>query len=609
MTVARLILDRVSGAAYLRGPDNPNISGVNAPIGSIYAHDTNGQLFSKFGAADTDWASAVTYPVKPWEIGVTDTRFIYGHVDRYGAVGDRTTDDTVAMNRAIIGSRGGTIRFGAKSYRYTGQLQFRADGVRGGWILQGEGSTLGWSGTTHVGTELFWDGDDATIDTMDFGYPGKPLYIAGVAQSNWQYGQFNNQIRDLTITTNKGCKSIAYVHDQDGFQVRSVYIEGQSRNDVRGVFDCRGTANNMRFEQLTVMQLPNAYGIRAGDASNNWRGDQVFMEGVGLPYWIGDTPIYQDSYPSGNVTLEDCTFEGLDAEGKFIVTTLAAAAAVNAVSVTLTSATGMAIGDPIYLGKGSNKFEMNRITSVAGNVVGLAYGLDFAHTIGEPIKAGNIAIHIGEASSLQGRQLTVNVVRPMFDRYGCCIDASRLEGLNIITPKFVSYLVRGLYLDGDCQNILLQNPMVLAQQFTTWKLFEITDRGNTYNFTWLMGADKSGRATPYINNQGDVAGFFIGDFEQTLGVSGFPPYFRGLTFNPTDGIVLRETEGAAGFKYRTGPEGSANDNFGVSPGGDLHAVTLSTTYGLYMKTPDGAHTYKVWINDSGAITSTLYSTP
>lgn len=57
MTLARYVLDPVSGLSIIRGPDNPSITGAAAPIGSSYINDASGSWASKVGPADTDWAT------------------------------------------------------------------------------------------------------------------------------------------------------------------------------------------------------------------------------------------------------------------------------------------------------------------------------------------------------------------------------------------------------------------------------------------------------------------------------------------------------------------------------------------------------------------------
>lgn len=258
----------------------------------------------------------------------------------------------------------------------------------------------------------------------------------------------------------------------------------------------------------------------------------------------------------------------------------------------------------MYIGRGDNNFEMNRVVLVNKNVLTLAYPLEYAHLYGDPVKAGRIGIHIGRSSTRMGRTQVIEIRRPMFDRYGCCIEAHDVEGLKVTLPAFVSRIQRGFYFDGECQNITLEAPHVLSNQLSTWRLFEITNRGGVYNIFWLGGSDKSGIVQPYINSQGEIASWYIGDFTQTNDDSEFPSFFRGLSFNATDGIVLRETDGALGIKYKTG-YGAGSINFQVTPGGEVHCMHSMPQYGTVVHTPDGTKRYRIWVNDQGAVTSTL----
>lgn len=550
---------------------------------------------------------------------------------------DMTTDATEAI-RAAAATGSGVMKFGRGIYRYTDRILF-AQSLRGGWILEGEGAGFkNWPLPTNEGTILVWDGDDATLSTMEFGDPDHPLFVAGDSQpASWPFGQFNVRLKNISIVMNKGCKSVAYVHDQDGFQIDSVYVDGRSRNDVRGIFDFRGCSNNMTIKQLTVGNLPNGYGLRAGDGASNWAAHEVFMEGVALPYWIGDVEVAEDPYATGNITIADSTFEGLTGDGKFVVSTLGAVVAAGATEIVVADGSLFDAGDPIYIGRGYNNFEMNRVDTAVGNTITLGYPLEFAHAGGEPVKAGRIGVHIGANSARFTRTQAITIRRPMFDRTGCCIDAHDTQGLTIEEPQFTSRLQRGLYLDGQVQNVILRNPTVVPGQLATWRLFEITDRGGVFNFLWLVGADRSGLAQPYINAQGDIGGQYIGDFTQTEGVSGLPAYFRALQMTAQDGIVLQESDGAIGLKYRTGVFGEEVDNFTVSPGGDIDnaggvtsggtissggdltaagdatitglikstASAVESRFGAIWTTPDGTKRYSIYIDNAGVISSTL----
>lgn len=321
-----------------------------------------------------------------------------------------------------------------------------------------------------------------------------------------------------------------------------------------------------QLDQVIFANVSNGYCVRAGDGATNWQCNQVFVENCALGYWIGDVVAYQDPYQNGMISITDGTFEGLSGDGKFLVTTLNGNISAGVRALTVTDSTGMAVGDPIYLDHGDSKFEMNRITDIDGNDITLAYDTEYTHLTNVTVVTGEIGVYCGYSSISSGRTTGIRLVRPMFDKIGCGIFAHDTECMDVYMPTFVTSMVRGLYIDGNVQNLNLVNPRVLDGMPADWKLFEITDRGGTYNFNWFGGADKSGISAPYINNQGDIDGFYIGSFAQSEGDSTFPEYFRGITFDGDDGIVLRETDGAVGLKYRSGAA-PGNDNFTVTPEG------------------------------------------
>ncbi|KAA0894152.1 hypothetical protein [Oryzomonas rubra] len=571
------------------GGGSVDLGAYNLSVLAPIQASNNHKLFLKSGAGSVAFATGSNGCSPGW----------------FGAIGDGVTDDSDAIQACINASNGGRILFPCGIFRYTKKITAPSSPIRGSWIFQGQGSTFYWDTNGPMGTALMWDGDDDSIDTIELGAIGKPLAIDGVSQTaNWPWGQFNYQFKDMAVLLKKGCKSFLYAHDQDGVQIENVYVDGQGNKLIRGVFDFRGSSNNMRMQQLTMANIPCGYGIRVGDGASNWGAYQPIVQNVALAYWIGDTKVYEDSYQNGNITIEDSTFEGVSGDGQFLVSTLVASTSNSDISVNVANGSLFTVDDPVYIGRGDNNFEMNRVTLVNNNVLTLAYPLEYDHLYGDPIKAGRIGVHIGRSSTRMGRAQAIEIRRPMFDRYGCCIEAHDVEGLKIVLPTFVSRIQRGFYFDGECQNITLEVPHVLGNQLSTWRLFEITNRGGVYNIIWLGGADKSGVVQPYINNQGEIASWYIGDFTQTNGNSEFPSYFRGLSFNAVEGIVLRETDGALGVKYKTG-SGTGNVNFQVTPGGEVHCLHSMSKYGMVVSTPDGTKQYRIWVNDQGAVTSTL----
>lgn len=499
-------------------------------------------------------------------------------VRSFGAKGGGTTDDTQAFKDALVFAKGKILLVPEGVYRITSKISFT---TQGSVTILGIGANYNASivPTLPKGTILLWDGDPA--DTM-FEFGGGPLYIGGVWQNspNWQ---LHNTIENFSIHLNKGIKSLFYCHDQDNFIGRKIYINGFNNIAVRGVFDFRGTVSNTKLEHVTIKDVPNAYGVRMGDAFVNAVFDQVIMQKVGLYYWLGDTLVYEDPYASGMTSWRDCTFEGVSGVGKFKVSSISGFHGVGVTSITVTDGSKFAIRDSIFIDRGPDKFEMNRVTNVAGNTLTISNPTEYSHNSEAIIKSGTIGIHSGRSSTIQERTTTIAIRRCMFDRIGCALDLHGTDNIIFDQPVFPGFNERGMFLDGETQNIVLNNPNVWANQNTTWKLFEITDRGLTFNFNWYGAPDKSGLSQPYINNQGDLDANYIGSFQQTQGVSTFPPYFRGITFDSSGGITLRETNGAAGLRYITGDVGSETVAFEVDPSGYL---SLNANHGVYLKTTD-----------------------
>jgi len=510
----------------------------------------------------------------------------------WGGKGDYLTDNTASLQAASNAIIGGIINLPPGRCKFGSKVTFGNTGSRGAYTIKGCGTTFHLTNTptTANGTTIIWTGS-ATGTLFEFG--GGPLYIAGVSQG-FDTAQFGNKIQDLSIIFQSGITSVFYVHDQDSFQLINMFIDGLGEKAIRGVTDFRGAVNNIRLQQVTMANIPNGYGVRIGDGSDNNLFDQVFMENVGLSYWIGDTKVYEDPYQNGRTTWSECTFEGLSGEGKFSVNTLNAAVTAGNTSVVVVDGTLFAVDDPVYIDRLHDKFEMNRVVSVSTNTLNLAYALEYDHASGAIIKAGRIGVHAGKSSTGTGRTTNLSFKGCMWDRIGCCIDAHNVENINIDHPFFVSNQKRGMFFDGDVQNITLINPRVLGDQLAAWRLFEITSRGGTYNFHWFGGADKSGVVTPYINSQGDIDGFYIGSFKQTT--SGYPAYFRGITFD-SNGIILRETDSAIGLKYQTG----ANTNFEVTPAGLGKFNSGIEIYGGNFSANSSGQTHQVSYADFGDI--------
>lgn len=628
--------------------------------------------------------------------------------------------------------------------------------------LLGSGATKADSNspTSMPGTVMIWDGP-----------ADKPMFQTQDAEFNW-----NILLKDFTIITRNPIDVLFDIRSCDSFQAKRLIIDGFREKKVRCVFDLHGHANNVRLEQITGYDLPGAAFVRVGDACANHVYDQMFLQRVGLGYWIGDRATDIEDYMTSLITISNSTWEGAETGvwtertlpdnwtpleyvggtcswngsawvpyhlegsvrytvhlapaggwsagyrptkgrvtwlqledggghavsiwyegdtvpsgisgygngnylagntyslvfdlglksrsldiikvlysmptsfqvtkiewyavpevvGKFTKTTLSVTVASGATEMELTDGTGFAIDDMLFIDRLDGVFETNMVAGIEGGTVTLTYPLAYDHEAGAIVKAGTIGVHIGRSSAAYGRCDTVRLERPMFDRIGCAVDAHNIENLILKNPRFVSNMSRGLYLDGAVQNIDFRQPTAISEsQNADWKIFEITDRGETWNFNWIAGADKSGSMDPYINDQGDVDGIYIGTFAQTEGDSGLPPGFRGLIMDDTFGIKLEErSSNGIGLRYTvededllvvapkagTGVEkgelfitekitsnsGIIKSESHIQTTGDVTAGgALYSRYGVVMTTPNGTQQYRVWVDNSGLITATL----
>lgn len=78
----------------------------------------------------TNLSYILTYPILGSETGVTDVRYEYGNIKRYGAVGDGTADDTTAIQNAINSSLVVYVPTPSNYYKITSTINARKTGLK-----------------------------------------------------------------------------------------------------------------------------------------------------------------------------------------------------------------------------------------------------------------------------------------------------------------------------------------------------------------------------------------------------------------------------------------------------------------------------------------------
>jgi hypothetical protein len=240
-------------------------------------------------------------------------------VENYGAVGDGTTDDTVAIQAAITAAIAGTdgsntVVFKAKTYRTTGSLNVDLSGSKSIRILgqatkcRKDGSVADSSGTiikadfastyssgfaiynqaTTVGTEsarCFFEVADLGIVFVGAATTGYGIYIGN---PSWQLdGNHNSVIRNVSIS---------------GFYSEQVYVASSRAIQFENCsFTCRGSGST-----ASCLVVTNA-------SSSRFAGDLVFsacqFTGSGA---AGQLNVYLVANGSGaevrGIHFTDCVF-------------------------------------------------------------------------------------------------------------------------------------------------------------------------------------------------------------------------------------------------------------------------------------------------------------
>jgi hypothetical protein len=544
-----------------------------------------------------------------------------------GADPSGVADSTPAFQAGFILAQNNLLLIPQGAYRITQKVSFA---LAGSISILGLGAAFNSTAipTAPYGSVIIWDGDPA--DTM-FEFGGGPLYINGVWQASTTW-QNNVSLYGFTIHANKGAQSLVYVHDQDNFSAEKVFVNGFQQDTLRGVFDLRGTCSNFAFKGVTVFEATRAYAFRCGDGFVNSKFDRCCCQKTPMGYWFSDCHNYEKPWPDGITEWQDCTFEGTVIQGqqsepKWKVDAINGSFAAGVSVITVAHGALFAIGDDVFMGRGPDKFEMNYVTNVSGNNLTLKFPTDYAHSTTEMIKAGSIGIHCGSG---QGMTTTLMNRHCMYNWVGCGIDAHDLSNITIDTAIVPGGIKRLLLLDGDVNNIYLLNPDIWPKTYTDYKIWEITDRGNVFDFNWYGKPDRSGQTEPYLNAQGEGDFNYIGSFQQTSGASSLPPGFRGLTFDSIGGITVEEggprTSGTlaeifAGLNYKT----QVLKNHLSSPPGTVDKRTTFSVHpfnGIHYKgvTPDRAEidvlavdpfvglTLNSWIDDGITYTGNTIQT-
>lgn len=496
-----------------------------------------------------------------------------GSVRAYGAKGDGVADDTGAFRRCladVIKKGVNLIHVPAGNYRITDTITIGESVKRGAITFVGDGAQWGANDSSISGTKLIWDAAASVTTMFDIG--GDPLFIGGVAQID-SNATFNVQFKHLSMDIKSLCYPLIDVHSGDSFRLEDVFFNALT-DDARGIVDLHGTVGNVSFDNITCGNV-KGYFCRCYDGAGNFDFSKTYIIKGGLGYWIGDAPDnYQNAFGVDNITLDNGTCEGIEGVGKWEVTTLSATSSAGTNSVTVTTATGYAVGDPVHIGRGYQNFEMNRVTAVNGSVLTLAYDLEFAHASGEIIKAGSSLVHVGKPGASFGRSTNIILRRQMIDRSGCLLDAHSASNIKVEQPFISTSTIRGLFLDGDVLHTVIDNPRVSNGQLSTWKFLEITNRGGVFGIASSILKEDSGVSDPWLNSQGAVHGV---SYTPEIPAN-TPANWRYFAANDTEGIILGETTGAVGLSYRTG-EGSTSISFSCTPSGNgefANGLTLGT---------------------------------
>lgn len=528
-----------------------------------------------------------------------------------GCVGNGSSDDSDAFEAALVKSRGSILMLGpGKCYRITRTISAPLAGT---YHIRGVGATYNVVGaTTFLGSCILWDGDDPTDVMFDIG--GGPIYISGVLQGSYEW-QNNTTLEDFSILCNKGVKSLIYAHSQDNFTIRRIFVNGNGREDVRGVIDIRGTMSQPILNGITIYDVPKGYGIRLGDGACWAVLKNVAVQKTALCYWIGDTALYEAPWSVRGITFDTCSVEGS------VINTMTPAAKFSIDQVDGDHLAGVTVlnvhdgtlydeGDVIFIGRGDDCFEMNTVASISSNEITLVYTTEFAHSNHERVAIGTIGVHIGGGPTFP--TVEVRAKHLMLNWVGCGIDAHNIQTLDLVELDVPSTywaeppILRVLYLDGDWTHVTLRDPYTTAPQHADYKFLEITNHANPgYFITWYGRLDRSGVTSPYQIDQSEIDGVYIGS-DGIESLVPIPPKFRMLQMDYL-GLMLRDTNlSPAGFRYSVGVSGSEVKLFEVGPSGTMALKDSSDNY-IFSVDSDGTIycTYRIQVPDSVVMTGAI----
>lgn len=216
MTIVRHIIDPATGQAFFVTPDNPSTIGLDGPIGSLANMAGGGRLFSKFGAAVTDWQEFA-----PVTTGGT-VNSVFGRTGNVIAQSGDYTFAQIGSKPTTIGGYG--ITDAMKRYgRVTSDLNTLL--VGGDYGLDASNANL--IGTAY-GSLLVVDNSDVGLQIVG-GYTQDSLYFRGWYNSGANFtpwrtvlhsGNYGSYALPLAGGTMLGALTAQMIDIQAGYGLR-----------------------------------------------------------------------------------------------------------------------------------------------------------------------------------------------------------------------------------------------------------------------------------------------------------------------------------------------------------------------------------------------------
>lgn len=347
--------------------------GTGSPNGVV-----TGKRGDEFNATDTGhvWAKfSGTNTNTGWEV---ISRLV--DVTAYGAKGDGVTDDSAAIQLAAnaASATGGVLYFPVGTFKFGGvTLNSSPTGVtnepasvRGA----GRGATY-WQPTTMPALTV----GGATNGT--YGFKASDLTVQLTSQQYWARGAIR-LIRtvyvdlrniDLVSGTNRG--SDLYTYSGYLFEFDSSFLIKMDRCDAEGhgVYLFEWHSESVAAIQLDTVEISNC-------------------EATGMALGILRGP--NGSTDMHNIILQTpkhVMVSGWDETNASTETTLSSSPSAGASSFTIASATGIAVGDFLWLGIGAT-IELVKVATLVGTTVTTANMLRYAHTSGDLVLLGGFML-------------------------------------------------------------------------------------------------------------------------------------------------------------------------------------------------------------------------